>query len=104
MTAHVHGPVAVHDDVDWLEDVVRRLTDLHEAGRPTPWGARTTLPRSSSVASCARSWVCPGPHRADRHEVQAQPESARGDIDGVINGLHSVGDTRGAEAVAAHRP
>lgn len=34
---HVRGTVRVHDDPDWLLDVVTRLTDLHEGGRAEPW-------------------------------------------------------------------
>src|SRR3954467_1207282 len=37
VTAHVHGELAVHDDVEWLQALVRRLTAKHEAGRATPW-------------------------------------------------------------------
>src|SRR5919112_1194197 len=34
----VRGPVTVHDDVDWVESLVRRLTNAHEAGSAAPWG------------------------------------------------------------------
>jgi transcriptional regulator len=34
---HAYGPVEVYDDPDRLRAVVTRLTDRHEAGRPTPW-------------------------------------------------------------------
>ena len=40
MTAHVHGTVVIHDDLAWLDTLVRRLTDLHEAQRPAPWRGR----------------------------------------------------------------
>jgi transcriptional regulator len=36
-TVHVHGEVIVHDEPAWKEALVRRLTDEHEAGRPSPW-------------------------------------------------------------------
>lgn len=35
--AHAHGVLRVHDDSDWLRDLVSRLTDLHEQGREEPW-------------------------------------------------------------------
>lgn len=34
---HLRGPVRVHDDADWVRDVVTRLTDHHEADRPDRW-------------------------------------------------------------------
>jgi transcriptional regulator len=32
-TVHVHGPLRVIEDVDWLRGLVERLTDRHEADR-----------------------------------------------------------------------
>jgi transcriptional regulator len=34
---HASCRLSVHDDRDWLRDLVTRLTDLHEAARPAPW-------------------------------------------------------------------
>lgn len=34
---HAHGPLVIHDDRDWLRDLVSRLTDQQEAGLPQPW-------------------------------------------------------------------
>ena len=34
---HLRGTVRVHDDPDWLREVVTRLTDLHEEGRQDRW-------------------------------------------------------------------
>jgi transcriptional regulator len=34
---HMSGPVTFHRDEDWLRTVVTRLTERHEAGRPTRW-------------------------------------------------------------------
>ena len=33
LTAHIHGRLVIHDDVGWLEKLVRRLTDRQEADR-----------------------------------------------------------------------
>jgi transcriptional regulator len=33
----VRGSVTVHDDPEWVLDVVTRLTDRHERGRARPW-------------------------------------------------------------------
>jgi transcriptional regulator len=34
---HLSGTVRVHEDRDWLRDVVTRLTGVHEGGRAQPW-------------------------------------------------------------------
>lgn len=35
---HARGPLIIHDDREWLRDLVSRLTDQQEAGMPQPWG------------------------------------------------------------------
>jgi transcriptional regulator len=37
VTVQAHGRLVVHDDVEWLETNVRRLTDTHEADAVEPW-------------------------------------------------------------------
>ena len=37
VTVHARGTLTIRDDAVWLEDVVRRLSDRHETGRPHPW-------------------------------------------------------------------
>ena len=103
LTAHVHGTVAVHDDVDWVEDVVRRLTRKHEAGRPAPWSVDDAPERYFRGQLRAIVGVEVRIDRIDAKFKLSQNRPAP-DIDGVIDGLRSVGDTAGAEAVAAHRP
>src|SRR6476661_4853707 len=39
VTAHVYGELVVHDDIDWVGGLVRRLTEKHEAGQLRPWAA-----------------------------------------------------------------
>ena len=34
---HAWGPLHAVEDAGWLRDHVERLTQAHEAGRPTPW-------------------------------------------------------------------
>jgi transcriptional regulator len=36
-TLHVRGTLVRHDEPAWIFDVVRQLTDVHEAGLATPW-------------------------------------------------------------------
>jgi transcriptional regulator len=34
---HIHGRLIAHDDAEWTAQMVRDLTDTHEAGLPLPW-------------------------------------------------------------------
>ena len=43
-TAHVYGDLVVHDDAAWLDDMVRQLTERHEAGRSDPWSVDDAPP------------------------------------------------------------
>jgi transcriptional regulator len=43
-TVHAHGTLEVRDDPAWLLDVVRRLTDRHEAARMVPWSVDDAPP------------------------------------------------------------
>lgn len=100
VTAHVYGDLVVHDDVVWLEDLVRRLTDRHEADSARPW----------SVDDAPAAYVA-GQHRAivgvevriARIEAKFKLSQNRpgADIDGVIRGLEARGDTASAAAVRA---
>lgn len=36
-TVHVHGPLVVHDDREWLRGMVTRLTQRFESVRAAPW-------------------------------------------------------------------
>ncbi|GAA2874964.1 FMN-binding negative transcriptional regulator [Pseudonocardia halophobica] len=103
VTAHVHGTVTVHDDVDWLADVVRRLTDLHEADRPAPWRVDDAPEKFFRGQLRAIVGVEVRIERVDAKFKLSQNRPAA-DIDGVVEGLRDVGDVRGADAVAAHRP
>ena len=103
VTAHVHGTVTVHDDVAWLDDLVRRLTDRHEAGRPEPWSVDDAPERFFRGQLRAIVGV---EVRIERVEAKFKLSQNRpaADIDGVVAGLRSVGDVDGAAAVEAHRP
>jgi transcriptional regulator len=37
VAVHAYGPLEVFDDVERLRALVTRLTERHEAGRPSPW-------------------------------------------------------------------
>ena len=93
MTAHVYGELVVHDDVEWLGDLVRRLTEKHEAGRPQPWTVDDAPP--TFVAGQLRAIV--GVElRISRIEAKAKLSQNRpaADIDGVRRRDASAAGTR----------
>ena len=44
-TAHVYGQLRIHDDVEWVDGIVRRLTERQEAGRSKPWSVDDAPPQ-----------------------------------------------------------
>ena len=44
VTVHFTGALTVHRDPGWLREVVTRLTERHEAGRPHPWAVSDAPP------------------------------------------------------------
>jgi transcriptional regulator len=103
VTAHVYGELVVHDDVEWLDDLVRRLTEKHEAGRPQPWAVDDAPPRF--VAGQLRAIV--GVELLiSRIEAKAKLSQNRpaADIDGVVDGTRAAGDEAMSRAVEGARP
>jgi transcriptional regulator len=98
VTAHVHGELIVHDDAEWTESVVRRLTEKHEASSARPW----------SVDDAPREYI-EGQLRAivgielliTRVEAKAKLSQNRPeqDIPGIITGLRERGDSASAGLV-----
>jgi len=98
VTAHVYGQLIVHDDVEWTESVVRRLTEKHEAASARPW----------SVDDAPRAFV-EGQLRAivgielliTRIEAKAKLSQNRPeqDVPGIIAGLRERGDVSSATLV-----
>ena len=90
LTAHVYGRLVIHDDVAWLEALVRRLTVQHEAGRQRPWSVDDAPP--DYVAGQLRAIV--GVEvLIERIEAKSKLSQNRSsaDIDGVIAGLDEAG-------------
>jgi len=90
LTAHVYGPLVIHDDLAWLEALVRRLTAHHEANRERPWSVDDAPPEY--VAGQLRAIV--GVEvRIARIEAKAKLSQNRSDADiaGVIAGLDGSG-------------
>lgn len=101
--AHVYGELVIHDDPAWLDGLVRRLTDKHEAGFAEQW----------SVDDAPQAYVN-GQLRAivgvelviSRIEAKAKLSQNRSeaDIDGVVESLEARGDAASAAAVRAAKP
>ena len=102
VTAHVYGELVIHDDVAWLDDLVRRLTEKHEAGQARPWSPDDAPP--AFVAGQLRAIV--GVElRISRIEAKAKLSQNRpaADIDGVVEGVGGHGNVAMADAVQAAR-
>ncbi len=103
VTAHVYGELIVHDDVEWLGGLVRRLTDKHESQREHPWSVDDAP--AAYVEGQLRAIV--GVElRISRVEAKAKLSQNRPavDIDGVIAGLERDAAAGHAEAVREARP
>ena len=103
ITAHVYGTMTVYDDPAWVEGVVRRLSDLHESGRPEPWSVDDAPAKYVSGQLRAIVGVEIAINRIEAKFKLSQNRPAA-DIDGVIDGLHQDNQNQLAEAVTHHRP
>jgi transcriptional regulator len=86
ITAHVYGRLVIHDNVDWVEALVRRLTAHHEASRAEQWSVDDAPP--PYIAGQLRAIV--GVELLiERIEAKAKLSQNRSDadMDGVIAGL-----------------
>ncbi|GAA2164880.1 FMN-binding negative transcriptional regulator [Actinomadura napierensis] len=100
LTAHVYGRLVVHDDPEWLDSLVRRLTRKHEAGRTDAWSVDDAPPEY--IAGQLRAIV--GLELViTRIEAKAKMSQNRplADRDGVAAGYLADGDPVMAEAVRA---
>lgn len=98
VTAHLYGALVIHDDVVWLEALVRRLTGHHEASRTEQWSVDDAPP--DYFAGQLRAIV--GVELLiDRIEAKAKLSQNRSDADiaGVITGLDESGQPDLAEAM-----
>ena len=102
VTAHVYGRLVVHDDAGWVEALVRRLTERHEAASPRPWSVDDAPPAfvAGQLRAIVGVEVVISRIEAKTKLSQNRPEA---DIDGVIEGLEARGDVDLADAVRAAR-
>ena len=100
--AHVYGQLVVHDDADWLDAHVRRLTAQHEAAEAHQWSVDDAPERFVSGQLRA---IVGLELRITRIEAKLKLSQNRADddVEGVVAGLHRRGDHRSAEAVVAAR-
>ena len=98
VTAHVYGRLVVHDDPGWVEALVRRLTDHHEAARAEPWSVDDAP--SPYIAGQLRAIVgveiiidrVAGKFKLSQNRSDA-------DVEGVVAGLDAAGGGELADAM-----
>ncbi|MCB5291867.1 FMN-binding negative transcriptional regulator [Arthrobacter sp. SO3] len=97
-TAHVYGRLVIHDDPVWLEDLVRRLTTLHEAASERPWTVDDAPARylAGQLRAIVGVELLITRVEAKRKLSQNRPTA---DVDGVIAGLRAKGDLASAADV-----
>jgi transcriptional regulator len=102
---HLHGRLVTHD-APWTLQLVRDLTDRHEAEMPAPWSVDDAPDAYVDGLLNAIVGVSLEVTRVEAKRKLSQNKSA-GDVAGAIAGLRSV-DQRGADTVAdamfRHRP
>ena len=103
VTAHVYGRLVVHDDPGWVEALVRRLTERHEADSPRPWTVDDAPPAfvAGQLRAIVGVEVVISRIKAKTKLSQNRPGA---DIDGVVAGLAARGELAVAEAVRQARP
>jgi transcriptional regulator len=105
VTAHVYGRLVIHDDVEWVEGLVRRLTAKHEAASVRPWSVDDAPSRF--IAGQLRAIV--GVELAITRieaKLKLSQNRSEADIEGVVEGLKTRGDDASSDAVsqANHSP
>ncbi|HEX9832297.1 MAG TPA: FMN-binding negative transcriptional regulator [Mycobacterium sp.] len=97
---HLSGTVRVHEDRDWLRDVVTRLTGTHENGRSDPWQPSDAPEKfiEGQLAGIVGLEIT-----VARVEGKAKLSQNRSEADrrGVINGLRGEEHYEAAEVAAA---
>jgi len=97
-SVHLTGLVTFHRDDGWLRQIVTRLTERHEEGRPSPW--RVTDAPETHIAGQLRGIVGVelAVQQIEAKDKLSQNRSAR-DRAGVVAALSAQADP-GARAIA----
>jgi transcriptional regulator len=103
VTAHVYGRLMVHDDVAWVEALVRRLTVRHEVSQPHPWSPDdVTEPYFRGQLRAIVGLELPISRIEGKFKLSQNRSEA--DIEGVIDGLTASGQPAVADAMRALPP
>lgn len=95
VTIHVYGQLIAHDDLDWTEEVVRRLTERHESELEVHWSVDDT--NQGYVQAMLRA-VVGVELRITRVEAKAKMAQNKpvADVEALIGVLEEHGDAAGA--------
>jgi transcriptional regulator len=100
---HLSGTVRVHEEREWLRDVVTRLTGVHEKGRSAPWHPGDAPERyiDGQLAGIVGLEIT-----VSRVEGKAKLSQNRSEADrrGVVAGLLAEKHYEAAEVAAAMQP
>jgi transcriptional regulator len=102
VTAHVYGKLVVHDDPVWVEALVCRLTEKHEAGRPESWSVEDAPERFVAGQLRAIVGVEVLITRVEA-KLKLSQNRSEADADGVVQGLESSGGSATADVMRATR-
>ena len=95
---HLTGPIAFHQDPEWLRAFVTRLTQAARR-RPRASVGGHRCPARVHRRTAAGDRRRRADHHGDRGQAEAQPESQRPDREGVVTGLRGEPDA-GPAAIA----
>ena len=96
---HARGPLIIHDDRDWLRELVSRLTDQQEAGLPQPW-AISDAPEDYIERMLGAIVGIEIPIARIEGKWKVSQNRADADRAGVVDGLAQSSDPQ-AQAMAA---
>lgn len=89
ITAHVYGELVIHDQAEWVEANVRRLSDQHERLNEAPWSVDDAPDAYIAGQLKAIVGVEVIIHRVEGKLKLSQNRSDE-DINGVIEGLEAL--------------
>lgn len=99
VTVHAYGQLIAHDDVEWTQDVVSRLSARHEAHRPHPWTVADLVEGHLERQLRAIVGIEVQLTRVEAKAKLSQNVSVA-DVHGIIEGLRDAGDEISADLVA----